>query len=172
LLLAWRQQRRQEVVLWLAGFALYALFLTHHGLEVTRRITPADRIPASWLQFGGPAFLVTTCRMNGFLFSAPSWVIAIYLPLSLLGLAGWRSTFGVRVGLTAGAYVAAFSVFGQPFNDYWGLLYSPLLPFGLIWAPAALRDLFARILQPVPKDPGTVHSDPEQQASLTLSDQR
>ena len=51
--LAWRQGRRREVLAWVAGFALYAIFLAFHAREVLARVTPADRVPGSWLQFGG-----------------------------------------------------------------------------------------------------------------------
>jgi len=86
-----------------------------------------------------------TCRMNAYLFNAPLWLSALYLPLALLGLAGWRGWTGARLALTAAAYVAAFAVVGQPFNDYWGLLDAPLFAFGFAAAPAALRDLYVAI---------------------------
>jgi hypothetical protein len=143
LILAWRWKRRQEVAVWLAGFVAYALYLAFHYSMVAGKITPADRVPSSWVQFGGPAFLLATCRMNAFFFNAPAWASAIYLSLAVLGLAAWRSQLGVRLGLTVGAYLAAFAIVGQPFNEYWGLLFAPLLPFGFVWAPAALRDLIA-----------------------------
>ncbi len=145
LFLAWRQKRHREVAIWLAGLAVYGVFLTYHILEVSHRITEADRVPTSWIQFGGTGFLLTTCRMNSFLFRLPSWVTALYLPLSLFGLVGWRGWTAARVGLTVVAYLTAFAVVGQPFNDYWGLLYAALLPFGLVWAPASLRDLYVAI---------------------------
>jgi len=63
----------------------------------------------------------------------------------LLGLAAWRGGIGARLSLTAGAYVAAFAMVGQPFNDYWGLMYAPMLAFGFAAAPAVLRDLFSAI---------------------------
>ena len=47
---AWRERRRQEMVFWLAGLALYALFLSWHVAQVFQHITPADRAPATWLQ--------------------------------------------------------------------------------------------------------------------------
>jgi hypothetical protein len=141
LALAWRHRRRAEWRTWLAGFALYGLFLTFHALAVARRLTPADRPAAGWVQFGGTAFLLATCRMNAFLFSLPSWASALYLPLAVLGLGGWRGETGCRLGLTAAVYLAAFAVVGQPFNNYWGLLPAPLLPFGFASAPAAVRDL-------------------------------
>jgi hypothetical protein len=85
--------------------------------------------------------------MNVFLRDLPVWVSAICLPLSLLGLASWRNETGLRVFLTASAYIAAFAVVGQPFNDYWGLMYVPLLPLGLVRAPAAISDLVHSIRQ-------------------------
>jgi hypothetical protein len=140
--LALHAGRRREVLVWLAGFALYAVFLAVHCLEVTRRTLPEDRLPTSWVQFGGPAFLLSTCRMNVFLFVSPRWLAALFLPLVLLGLGGWRGPTGLRLGLVVGAYLAVFAVIGQPFNNYWGLLYVPLLSIGLVRTPAALRDLF------------------------------
>ena len=147
---AWRQRQRKEIIAWAAGFTLYALFLAYHAMEVGRHITPADRAPASWIQFGGVFFILKTCRMNVFLLALPPWVSALYLPLALLGLIGWRGMTGLRITLTVGAYLAAFAVVGQPFNDYWGLLCAALLPFGFVWGPAGIRDLTRAILQPVP----------------------
>ena len=145
-----RQRQRKEIIAWAAGFTLYALFLAYHAMEVGRHITPADRAPASWIQFGGVFFILKTCRMNVFLLALPPWVSALYLPLALLGLIGWRGMTGLRITLTVGAYLAAFAVVGQPFNDYWGLLCAALLPFGFVWGPAGIRDLARAILQPVP----------------------
>ncbi|HXG12032.1 MAG TPA: hypothetical protein VNK04_19920 [Gemmataceae bacterium] len=144
--LAFRQGRRREAVLWAVGLALYAVFMVYHGMEVLRRITPADRVEADgWVQFGGARFLLSACGMNVLLFRLPAWVAAFYLVFSLLGLAGWRGETAARVGLTAFAYTAAFAIIGKPYNCYWGLLFAPLLPFGLVRAPAALRDLFGAL---------------------------
>jgi hypothetical protein len=142
LALAWREGRRSEVALWVAGLGLYGAGLFLHGLEVSRHMSPGDRQPGSWIQFGGLPFLLTTCRMNEFLFPLPAWITALYLPLALLGLSAWRGPTAARTSLTVGAYLAAFVVVGQPFNNYWGLLYAPLLALGLVWTPAALRDLY------------------------------
>jgi hypothetical protein len=145
LVLARRERRRAEIVAWLFGLTLYAIYMMVHITAVARQILPDDRMPASWLQFGGPAFLLLTCRMNAYLFNAPLWLSALYLPLALLGLSAWSGAIGMRLGLTASAYVAAFAVVGQPFNDYWGLMYAPLLSFGFAAAPAAIRELVTAI---------------------------
>jgi hypothetical protein len=143
--LAMKQRRYKEVRLWLAGFAAYSVFFFFHATEVARHISSADRLPESWLQFGGASFALATSRMNYFLFNVPVWICAIYLPVSLLGLCAWKGETGSRLLFTVGAYVAAFTVVGQPFNDYWGLLYAPLLPFGLALIPFALWDLSTSI---------------------------
>jgi hypothetical protein len=138
--LAWRQRRRGEVVAWLIGFAGYGLYMVLHLREAYQRITPENLPHPGWLQLGGPAFVLATTRVNAYLIIAPAWLAAVYLPLALLGLAGQHGER--RAALTVGAYVTAFLIVGiHPDNAYWGLLYAPLLPLGLVWAPDALRDL-------------------------------
>jgi hypothetical protein len=144
-LIAWRQGRRREAAAWAVGLAFYSVSLILHILAVMPRI-PAARGTfngSSWVHFGGPAFLLATCRINLLLLASPPWVVALYLPLCLLGLLGWRGETSLRIGLIVAFYLAAFSVLGALFNFYWGLLYGLLLPFGLAWAPASLRDLWS-----------------------------
>ena len=148
--LACWQRRRTETAWWLAGLALYSVFLTFHSMAAGRYVSNSDVVHASaWIQFGGAGFVLLTTQINFFLLIlTPAWVTALYLPLALLGLAGWRGPIGVRTALTAGVFVAAFTVIGiKPHNAYWGLLYAPLLPLGIIWAPAALRDLWTALLR-------------------------
>src|SRR5262249_32741987 len=83
--------RRKELALWGVGIAIYAGCLAYHAVQVGSRVTPADRAPTSWIQFGGAAFVLATTQMNYYLFSLPRWVRAIYLGASLLGLAGWKT---------------------------------------------------------------------------------
>jgi hypothetical protein len=159
LVLAWHAGRRREVLVWVLGLLFYGLFMTGHGTEVARHVTATDRAPDSWLQLGGPGFVLATCRMNAYLFPLPMWVSAFYLPLAILGFAGWRGEQRVRLAGTVGCYVAAFCIVGQPFNNYWGLLYAGLLPFGFVRAPAALRDLTRAACRPwLTPDPVLAHS--------------
>jgi hypothetical protein len=135
------EKRWQEVVFWAVGFCGFVLFLAWHAQQVAHHVIPGARVPASWVQFGGLRFVLATNHMNWFLFSAPAWVGAVYLPLAFLGLGAWSGITRWRLLLSTGIYLAAFLVVGQPFNDYWGLLYTPYLVFGAAYAPAALRDL-------------------------------
>jgi hypothetical protein len=157
--LAWRAQRRGEMLMWLGGLTLYGLYLAMHAREVAVRAADSDvAAGADWVQFGGMSFLLVTGQMNGFLATLPLWVTAVYLPLALLGLAGWLGPVGLRIGLAAGLYVAAFMVVGKPFNQYWGLVYAPLTIFGLVWCPLCLRDLALAAFQPEKTTDGNVET--------------
>jgi hypothetical protein len=46
------------------------------------------------------------------------------------------------VALSVCLFVLAFAFVGQPFNQYWGSLYTPLLCLGAARAPAAVKDLW------------------------------
>jgi hypothetical protein len=142
---AWRAGRRREAAAWGAGLAVYGVLLALHLMTVAPRLPRSTGVinGAGWVQFGGPAFLLATCRINLLLADAPAWVAAVYLPLGLVGIAGCRGEFSLRVGCVVGLYLATFSVLGGLYNAYWGLLFAPLLPFGVAAAPAALRDLLS-----------------------------
>lgn len=78
---------------------------------------------------------------NAFLVAAPRWIIALVLPLVLIGLAGWRCSIGTRVALTVICYWNAFLILGRPDNYRWGMTYAPLVPLGLFYSYRALADL-------------------------------
>jgi hypothetical protein len=141
-LLAWVEHRRREAWVWLAGGALFALALCVHAFVVSQRLGDAELVNESWIRFGGWSFVLATARWNAYLLPAPSWVVALIFPLCLLGLVGWRSRVGARAALTVGAYVCAYAIAGRPDNTYWGFVYAPLLPLGLLFAPASLADLW------------------------------
>jgi hypothetical protein len=142
---AWRFGRRREAIAWGVGIAVFAGFLAWHAGEVAARLKDADRAASSgilgWVQFGGLQFNLLAARMNCLLFHAPGWLIYVYLVVSLVGLASRSDERGLLAGSTAAAYLLAFSIVGLPKNLYWGLMFSPLLPFGVVSAPAALRKL-------------------------------
>ncbi|MBY0525716.1 MAG: hypothetical protein K2R98_20085 [Gemmataceae bacterium] len=152
LALAWHQGRRIEMIAWLSGFALYGAFMAFHVHQVLPRLPQGAGTGAeSWITFGGVTFLLETGMSNFFVaLLLPWWSVAMLLPLGLLGLSGARSELGVRCWLTVLLYLAAFCVVGQWFNACWGLLYAPLLSLGLLWAPAALRDLWSAVWRAEP----------------------
>jgi hypothetical protein len=138
--------RRREALAWFLGVVCFAIFLGVHAWMVNRQLTAADvRVGPGWLYLGGWPFVLKTARSNVLLLASPSWVAGLLLPFMLLGLAGWSSQGGTRVALTVGIYVAAFLFAGRPNQAYWGLMYTSLLPLGLVFAPRAVADLLRAI---------------------------
>jgi hypothetical protein len=143
--LAIRYRQWREAVGLALGLFAYAAFYTWHLREVLPRIQPgAPTHAGSWIALGGLPFVLATVQMNGFLFFLPIATAAVYPVAAALGFASWTSLAGQRAGLTAGAYVAAFAVVGQPFNQYWGSVTAPLLCLRVARCPLALRALWQR----------------------------
>ncbi|MBN1395951.1 MAG: hypothetical protein JW959_13095 [Pirellulales bacterium] len=141
--IAWRCKKRGELAGWLIGIAVWSALFALHWWRVGGLIPPDARShPHGWLQFGGAGFVVSTAQMNAYLLLLPQWITALYLAAALVGLAGWSSPLGIRVGLCVCLYLAAFAAVGQSFNQYWGALIAPLLCFGLVRLPASIRDLW------------------------------
>lgn len=144
-LAVWRQRPR-EILAWVAGLALYAGFLAFHAAEVARHTAGTSAVQAAgWVRFGGLPFVIGTTQMNVLLIRAPAWVAAATLPLSILGLGGWRGETGLRVTATVTGYLLTFAVIGLPNNAYWGLLVTPLIALGWVALPPAVRDLYRAI---------------------------
>jgi hypothetical protein len=143
LLLASIEARRFEVLAWIIGLIVFTAYFLIHWSIVAGLIQEGDRtLKGGWIVFGGWNFVLSTAQMNPYLFLAPPWVTAVILPLTMLGLAGWRDPLWLRVFMTVGAYVLAFLVVGKPFNRYWGFMYTNILLLGLLNVPWCLRDLW------------------------------
>jgi hypothetical protein len=150
--LAWREGQRKELFGWLAIIALCAITLLVHLHIATRYALPTDPMSPTWIRVGGWSFVLVTAQWNQAIF--PGWLVGFTMPLALLGLGGLNSQIGTRVAATVAAYVAAFMFFGRPDNTYWGLIYTPLLPVGLLFASRALADLWgAARLRAAPGSP-------------------
>ncbi|HEY0710071.1 MAG TPA: hypothetical protein VGG33_24890, partial [Polyangia bacterium] len=141
LVLALRNRRWPEAALWVAGIATYAVLMHFHLSAAGQYGLPEDR-PRSWVGFGGSAFVVLSMQFTPLLGALPRWLVALLVPLALLGLAGWKDRAGTHLALVCFGYVAAFSVIGLTCNNYWGPLYAPLIYLGLAFAPESLRDLW------------------------------
>lgn len=142
MLLAYMEGRRKEALLWFAGMAAFGVELFMHWSIVSELITENDKVlQGGWIVFGGWPFVLNTAQMHPFLIFAPPWLVAIILPLAILGLAGWRISSGLRIFCTVLIYVLAFSIAGRSFNIYWGLMYVFIMPLGLLHLPCAFRKL-------------------------------
>jgi hypothetical protein len=132
----------RELIAWVLGFAAWLLYFGWHWWNASGLIGPdAVAHKHGWIRFAGAGFVLATVQMNAYLLLLPPWATALYFAAALLGLGGWHTPFGTRVGLTICLYVLFFSVVGQDINQYWGSLTAPLLCIAAAQSPAALRDL-------------------------------
>ncbi|MGW8256459.1 MAG: hypothetical protein ACWGMZ_03135 [Thermoguttaceae bacterium] len=132
-----------EFIAWMIGISVWMTYFLWHWQHISGLIGPdALTHKHGWVRFGGAGFVLATAQMNAYLLLLPPWVTALYFAAALLGLAGWNTALGTRVGLTTCLYVVFFAIVGQDFNQYWGSVLSPLLCFGVARAPWSLRDIF------------------------------
>jgi hypothetical protein len=144
-LMALADRRWREVAAWFIGLLAYAAFFAWHASHVRPLIGPDDVAHhGSWLQLGGLPFVLSTCQMNVLLLLLPQGITALYLVMALVGLAGWSSAMGRRIGIALCAYLALLAAVGHPFNQYWGSLFAPLLCFGVARFPATAAELCRR----------------------------
>ncbi len=151
LALAVWQRRPKESTVYIVGLIGWAVFYGLHCWKVSHLITAtAEAHRQGWVQFGGLPFVIAVAQMNAYLMFLPVWVAVVFFALSMIGLAGWQTAWGTRIALTACMYVVAFSIVGQDFNRYWGIMLAPVFCFGAVRAPAALADLWcaARLALP------------------------
>ncbi len=139
-------RRWLDAALWTLGLVAFAALLGYHVAQVQAQLAGTTQVGSAglsqWLRFGGLDFVLLTGRMNGIMFNAPAAVLWLYLLLSLFGLAQRTNQASRICCLAALLYVLAFAIVGRPENFYWGLLYAPLLPWGLARGVAACHELW------------------------------
>jgi hypothetical protein len=141
-LAAW-QRRPKESLVYLIGLLGWAVFYGLHCWKVSHLIAAtAEAHRQGWIRFGGLTFVIAITQMNSCLVLLPVWITVIFFALSMLGFASWQTPWAVRIALSACMYVVAFSIVGQEFNRYWGLMIAPLFCFGIVRAPAAVIELW------------------------------
>jgi len=142
LALSFRERKVQEALHWLTVIVLFAGLMAVHFTHVREYAGGGIGGVQPWITLGGWKFVLATCSMHPYLIFLPPWLTAVVVPLAVVGLMGWQGPLGSRIGATVCLYMTAFMIIGQSFNRYWGVLYVNLLPLGLLFAPAAVRDLF------------------------------
>jgi hypothetical protein len=135
--------RPREAAGWGAGLVVFAACYAAHLALASQLYRPGDLISPGWLAFGGLPFVFETARRCVPLGLGATPIVALGALAGLTGLAGSRNPLAARCALIVGGYMGALMVVGRPDNGYWGLLYAPLLPLGILLFPAALRDLMA-----------------------------
>jgi len=137
LVFAIRERRIKESLVWAMGIIAFAAFLAIHAVIVSKHVGTSDPSDPSWVRLAGWAHTVA-CANWMFLSVTPYWLGGAALVLAIFGAvcSGERRLAAVVI-----LYCAAFAVVGKPFNDYWGLMYSPLLAVGLAFSIRTVVDL-------------------------------
>jgi hypothetical protein len=146
-LVAWYRHERREAVGWAVAAMVFGLLYAIHILEAARIYRSGDLISPGWVKISGLSFVAATARFNGLVRALPPSLSILALTLAVLGLVGWRDDRSRAAGALIVFYILMFIAVGRPENDYWGLLYAPLLGFGLMLAAPACIDLFDRALE-------------------------
>lgn len=147
------ERRRAEAAGWIGALAIVAVALVLHAHAVAVATLATDSVSPGWTRFGGWPFLLAIADTTSLLMLLPGPLAAFALPLAVFGWAAraTRATDGAALALVA--IMLPFAALGRPENIYWGLLVAPLLPVGLVFAPAALRDLARAARQAPPPRP-------------------
>ncbi len=132
---------RGEGAAWLGMIAIAVFAIGLHAYRVSLVVTAADAVSPGWSGVGGWPFVITMMAQASVFALLPLPLVALAVPLALLGWAGWANPMALRASLWLGGMVTVFMLFGRPDNFYWGMMLAPLLPVGLAFAPRALIDL-------------------------------
>jgi hypothetical protein len=135
--------RRSEAAWWGVGILAFAIGLALHAWAVTAQMAPEARPGGGWLALGGWTFVLASIQWNVLLTVANGWLTPFWLPLALIGSAARRDPLGQRLMLTVWGYSLAFLFIGRSNNDYWGIMFAPLVAVSLTFTPAALGALVA-----------------------------
>ncbi|CAN5218074.1 hypothetical protein BH10PSE12_BH10PSE12_27150 [soil metagenome] len=140
--LALYAHRWTEAAAWAMVTLLFLFALMLHAGQVALVTLPGDPASPGWTSLGGWPFLIDSVRATTVLDYLPLALTATLVPLSLLGWAAWRSALGLATVLFLAGFACMMMLIGRPDNFYWAVMIEPLLLIGLVFTPAALRDLY------------------------------
>jgi hypothetical protein len=139
--LALRERSRAEAAAWAAAILIFFAALALHAAALTAHVHSGDPASPGWASAGGWPFILSLVQRCTVFALLPLPLVAVAVPLALIGWASVRGETGNRGTFLLLLYIAAFMLVGRSDNFYWGLMIAPLLPLGLAFAPSALRDL-------------------------------
>ena len=143
---AWREGLRRECAGWLLTLFVLALALAAHRWGVSQVVGPLDPVSPGWSGLHGPGFFVRALVTSTALSAVPLALAAPIVALAILGWAAWRDPTGERATLLFLGYAAAIAIFARLNTFYWALMPAPVILVGIIFAPDALRDLAAALM--------------------------
>lgn len=137
----WRRDVR-EASAWILLGIVFAIGLAVHLHLVAEQARPDDFVSNSWMALRGLSGWLEDMIFPSNLRYLPHYLAGPLVILMLLGWAGWRSTAGTLGILMFLGYGLAFTVVGRDENYYWGMMITPTLALGLVFAPMAAKGLF------------------------------
>lgn len=132
-------------IIFLAGYALH-VYAVSEAVNKFGGSAPVNS--PSWLAFGGWPFIVGSVRSVTVLSALPLWVSALILPLALLGWSLHKDPTARSFTFAILGFVIPFLILGRPNNNYWALLYAPLLLPGFAYGLGALTHLVKQATRP------------------------
>lgn len=135
--------RWREVMGWILGASLFLIGIIWHASIVNPLIQPHALQGGSWLALGGWTFVLSANQLNIIILALGQWLTAFWVPLALLGAGSSAGPLGNRLLLIVGGYSFAFLFVGRPDNNYWGIIYGPLIAVSLTFMPNGLSALWS-----------------------------
>jgi hypothetical protein len=137
----WRRDRR-ETAAWGVLALVFLIGLAVHLHLVAEQVRPGDYVSKSWFALRGLSGWLEALIFSTNLRYLPHYLAGPLVIVTLLGWAGWRSAAGAFGTLMLLGYGAAFMIVGRDENYYWGMMITPTLALGLMFAPMAARSLY------------------------------
>jgi len=138
---AWRRDWR-ETAAWSLLAVVFLIGLAVHLHLVAQQVRPGDYVSNSWFALRGLSGWLENLIFSTNLRYLPHFLAGPLVIAMLLGWAGWRSaagTFGILLFL---GYGLTFTVASRDENYYWGMMITPTLALGLLFAPMAVKSLY------------------------------
>jgi hypothetical protein len=134
------QARRFDEVRWyVVGLLVFGVYYGAHIFVARSHIRPGDMFhTASWLAFGGWGFVIRTVSMGGWYLMLPLWTAAIGAVAVLASLWGPADRHLKAMVII---YICIFSIIGQRFNTYWGLMTGPVWGLATLYGVVGVRML-------------------------------
>lgn len=135
--------RWREAMGWIMGASLFLIGIAWHAWIVNPLIQPHALQGGSWLALGGWTLVLSANQLNIIILALGQWLTAFWVPLALIGAGARSGPLGNRLLLIVGGYSFAFLFVGRPDNNYWGIIYGPLVALSLTFMPAGLSALWS-----------------------------
>lgn len=139
-LLALKERRRPEALVWVLGGGFYLVYYAAHAYAAMAAVQPGDLVrEQSYLRMLGPHFVFMTLFTYGGLVILPAFVTPVAAALGLT--ARWARSAPPQLTVSLLLYFTVFCFVGQPFNFYWGFFTCALWGHAFVYAAEGSRAL-------------------------------